>query len=431
MIEGLLLTLIIYYCYSQQRSWIFILLLCFVYLIRYRKSYFKIILICVIAVVVLFSVGLLQNDEFLSFSFKSDKVKTITGVVREDSKVGYWGQKRCVIKLLECNLINGDVASAKGRISVSYVGHSLYYGDVVTFNGKLTDKGFNAREYKIITRSSLNRTRERFINFISSKVDNELSMMLLLGITPNVDSEVSLLARNSGNSHILALSGMHLSLLSALLVLLLTPIFNKRYAKIVALTFLSLYIIFIGPKPSLIRAYILSVVFLFIKVDKSIDGLVICFCLQLILFKDSVMTLSALLSYAALCGIMTIPKLLLDSLDSLIVIPAFIVNPFLVTISALLFTIPISFKVFGSYQISSILTSFIAGIIIYLYMIFCILALFSGKFYFVLEKIYSALIFVLNKGSLFKMQENLKAYYIIVFITLFIVITTRLKRLCK
>ena len=143
------------------------------------------------------------------------------------------------------------------------------------------------------------------------------------------------------------------------------------------------------------------------------------------------MTLSALLSYAALCGIMTIPKLLLDSLDSLIVIPAFIVNPFLVTIGALLFTIPISFKVFGSYQISSILTSFIAGIIIYLYMIFCILALFCGKFYFVLEKIYSVLIFVLNKGSLFKMQENLKAYYIMVFITLFIVITTRLKRLCK
>ena len=431
MIEGLLLTLIIYYCYSQQRSWIFILLLCFVYFIRYRKSFIRIVIICVITVIVLFSVGVLQNEEFLSFSFKSDKVKTITGIVREDSKVGYWGQKRCVIKLLECNLLNGDVASAKGRISVSYVGNSLYYGDVVSFSGKVSENGFKAKEYKLISRSSLNRTREKFINYISSKIDNDLSMMLLLGITPSVDSEISLLARNSGNSHILALSGMHLSLLSTLLVFLLTPIFNKRYAKIIALSILSLYILFIGPKPSLIRAYLLSVVFLFIKVDKPIDGLVICFCLQLILFKDSVMTLSALLSYGALCGIMTIPKMIIDFLDEFIVIPDFLIMPFLLTIGALIFTIPISFKIFGSYQISSILTSFIAGIIIYLYMIFCILALFNGNFYLILEKIHSALIYILNKGCLIKPQEDLKAYYIMLFITLFIVIITRLKRLCK
>lgn len=431
MIEGLLLSLVIYYCYSQNWCWIIILSLCFVYLFRYRKSFIKIVFICVITVIVLFSVGVLQNEEYLSFSFKSDKVKTITGVVREDSKVGYWGQKRCVIKLLECNLLNGDVASAKGRISVNYVGNSLYYGDVVSFSGKITDKGFNSKEYKIVSRRSLNRTRERFINFVSSKINNELSVMLLLGITPSVDSEISLLARSSGNSHILALSGMHLSLFSALIVLFLTPIFTKRYAKLIALSLLTIYIIMIGPKPSLIRAYLLSIVFLTFKVDKPIDGLVICFCLQLLFFKDSIMTLSSLLSYLSLCGIMTIPKILTNSLDEFIVIPEFFIMPFLVTIGALLFTIPISFKIFGSYQISSILTSFIAGIIIYIYMILSIISLFTGGCNLLLEKVYSTLFFVLEKGSLIKLQNNLNAYLIMVSITLIVVIIARLKRLCK
>ena len=210
MIEGLLLSLIIYSSLCFKKAWIFILLLSFVYLVRYRKRIIALVFICLITTLLLFRVGTLQLEEFTSYSFPLDKVRAITGVVREDSRIGSWGQKRCVIKLYECNLSNGDVATAKGRINVTYIGSPLYYGDIVTFSGKLTDKGFQAKDYKLVNRSSLNHTRSRFISFISSKINNDLSMMLILGITPNVDSEISLLARNSGNSHILALAGMHL-----------------------------------------------------------------------------------------------------------------------------------------------------------------------------------------------------------------------------
>ena len=431
MIEGLLLSLIIYSSLCFNKAWIFILLLSFVYLVRYRKRIIALVFICLITTLLLFRVGTLQLEEFTSYSFPLDKVRAITGVVREDSRIGSWGQKRCVIKLYECNLSNGDVATAKGRINVTYTGSPLYYGDIVTFSGKLTDKDFKAKDYKLVNRSSLNRTRSRFISFISSKINNDLSMMLILGITPNIDSEISLLARNSGNSHILALSGMHLSLFSAILVFILKPIFTKRYAKLISLSILTLYILMIGPKPSLIRAYILSFVFTAFKLEKPIDYLVICFTIQVLLFKDSIMTLSTLLSYVSLCGIMTVPELLLNSIDEFIVIPKLFITPFLVTIGALLFTIPISFNFFGSYQLSSILTSFIAGIVVYIYMLLCILNIFSSKLKYMLDKVYTILVFILEKGSYFKLQENLNAYYTLVISTLAIILIARLKRLCK
>ena len=143
------------------------------------------------------------------------------------------------------------------------------------------------------------------------------------------------------------------------------------------------------------------------------------------------MTLSTLLSYVSLCGIMTVPELLLNAIDEFIVIPKLFISPFLVTIGALLFTIPIAFKFFGSYQLSSIFTSFIAGIVVYVYMLLCILSIFSSKLNYMLDKVYTILVFILEKGSCFKLQENLNAYYILVISTLAIILIARLKRLCK
>ena len=428
MIEAILLSFLLFFIYTQQRAWVIILILSANYFFRYRKSFVKIIIIFSITIICLFRVGMLQNEEFVSFSFIDEKCVAITGIVKEDSKLASWGQKRCVIKLLEANLKNGDVATCKGRIGVNYIGPSLFYGDVVSFSGKLKNSSFNAKNYTLLNRSNLNRTRSKIFEKFSSISSRELSTMLLLGYTPSNDSELTTLARNSGNSHILALSGMHLALFSSLITFVLTPIFTKKYAKIISLSLLTLYILFIGPKPSLIRAYILSLTFILFKFDKNIDALVFCFVIQLLFFKDSIMTISTMLSYISLCGIMTLPKFLLDSIDSFIVLPEVLIMPFLVTIGALIFTIPVSYYLFGTYQVSSIITSPIAGVLIYIYMVISIVSLFNSKALIILDKIYIVLEYVLRKGSEIKLQENLNVYFILLFFTLLIIALGRLKR---
>ena len=96
MIEGLLLSLIIYSSLCFKKAWIFILLLSFVYLVRYRKRVIALVFICLITTLLLFRIGTLQVEEYTSFSFPLDKVRAITGVVREDSRIGSWGQNGTV-----------------------------------------------------------------------------------------------------------------------------------------------------------------------------------------------------------------------------------------------------------------------------------------------------------------------------------------------
>ena len=102
--------------------------------------------------------------------------------------------------------------------------------------------------------------------------------------------------------------------------------------------------------------------------------------------------------------------------------------PFLVTIGALIFTIPVSYYLFGTYQVSSIITSPIAGVLIYIYMVISIVSLFNSKALIILDKIYIVLEYVLRKGSEIKLQENLNVYFILLFFTLLIIALGRLKR---
>jgi competence protein ComEC len=145
-----------------------------------------------------------------------------------------------------------------------------------------------------------------------SRPDNRdwgsLSLALLLGVRDNLDSDLARSYREAGVSHVLALSGMHLAVLSALIAFLFKLVFGPRWAAVTGVLFILAYVFLVGSQPSLDRAAImyllgaLAVVFSLARNPASLLNL--AFIVQIALRPESGIALSFILSYLALWGIL-------------------------------------------------------------------------------------------------------------------------------
>ncbi|MGN0907686.1 MAG: ComEC/Rec2 family competence protein [Bullifex sp.] len=433
MKESVVFALLIASAYFQKEVAVPAFLLWLIYVVRYGRKWLLCFLFTLMLVCACFMLDRVQNSEHESYGFDPVRVSSVTGYVAEDSVPSKWGRKTCVIKLLECNLKSGDVATAKGRLRVSFSGDALYAGDVVRFTGKFSEIGFSAKSMKLLKRLPVTVVRKRFASLIWSRLEGsdevkELSALLLLGIKSDPESRISELARKSGNSHVLALSGMHLSLFTWMLSLMLTPIFTKRYAKLISLFILLMYIMMTGPKPSLLRAFILSAVFFVFTPRKGIDALILCFLIQLALLPDTVLTLSSLLSYSSLAGIMSLTGVLISSVDAFVYLPEKPLSAFFMTVSALVFTVPFTYKVFGSYQLSSLLTAPFTGVLVYVFMVCSLLGLFLPFSAGMCSYVYRLLMWVMEKGSSVPAFETPDAYYVLVSSVILICLAGLIKK---
>lgn len=95
-------------------------------------------------------------------------------------------------------------------------------------------------------------------SFIRKKIPNETSAHFLAGLTTG-DFENSLMVyelSRFGLQHIMAISGFHFSIIAGILGSLFTMLFKNRMGHIFLILVLTAYFIFLGPSPSIIRAWI-------------------------------------------------------------------------------------------------------------------------------------------------------------------------------
>lgn len=199
--------------------------------------------------------------------------------------------------ILKADFITIDDLKLNTKLKIQAIFNSdteVEFGQIVLVKGKLETfdfqrnlGGFNEKLYmqtrridykmfaEILNKGKIINNFDSYIYKLHKKIKNmyetilplkEASVLeaMLLGDKQNLDTSVKEIYRKSGISHILAISGLHISIISALLWLILDTLkLNKRVSSTIILTVLIVYCIFTGNSVSTTRAVIMIGIILF------------------------------------------------------------------------------------------------------------------------------------------------------------------------
>ncbi|MDR1625488.1 MAG: ComEC/Rec2 family competence protein [Spirochaetia bacterium] len=135
---------------------------------------------------------------------------------------------------------------------------------------------------------------------------------LLLGNQEYLGTGIADRFREAGAVHVLALSGMHLGLLALLARLCLKPLAPGRVADGIVLALVLAYLWLAGPLPSLLRAAFMFAGYTLLAMFDLRPGplclLALSFIVSALFFPQDLQSLSFILSYLAMLGILILTK---------------------------------------------------------------------------------------------------------------------------
>ncbi len=214
-------------------------------------------------------------------SIYSNKLKEVTGIIKELSI----DNDKVKITLNSKENIIG-LFYYKNNSDKKYIEKSLTLGDKVLLKGELTrtndtkTKGiFNYRKYlerrkiyyqvnidKIYILSKNNNILYYLKNNIIKRCNNPYLKTFILGDTSDINDTILTNYRDIGISHLFAISGMHITLLSSILLSILKKLnVNEIKRYILVSIFLILYLFITGISPSVLRAVLF---FIFFSINK-------------------------------------------------------------------------------------------------------------------------------------------------------------------
>ena len=304
------------------------------------------------------------------FAIAPEKITAVEGTLLEDPRIISGGRAISVLSLQRCAGEGGIRASSGGEVTVFFPQESagrlksFGRGAEVFSEGslRLTETGwtFSASSMHVVKPApAIERMRtgirlnliDRFEGKDSSGLSDGggLALVLLLGIRDNLDSNLAAMYRNAGCSYILALSGMHLAVLAALLAFLLKKPLGLRVSSVTGAVIIGLYCFIVGPMPSLNRAalmYLLGVIAILGALPKEpLSILSLSFLIQIVISPAAGYSISFILSYLALAGILIIGQPLYSLFAGKA--PDFLLQPLSASCGAFLATAGITCFSFG------------------------------------------------------------------------------------
>jgi len=221
-----------------------------------------------------------------------------------------------------------------------------------------------------------------------------LLLALLCGAKEYTSLDISLSFKNAGLSHILALSGMHLSMFSGIALFIGKKIGRKKLTFIIRVIALIIFVWFAGFSPSLLRAFLCNLLLIIaalanVKKPDMLLILAFSFLCQTIITPQDIFNSGFILSYTALAGILLTNRFFNKFYCRFM--PGYFAASLGSSTGAQIFTAPVSLKLFGSFApvgiiatsvVSPLVTLFIySGLaLIILSLIFPPLAMASGFF---------------------------------------------------
>lgn len=243
----------------------------------------KVIFILIISSIISNGIVILQNKKYDNSYQDGENIEIIGIVISQKIEKQYYN-------LYQVKVLNSK--SLNLYIQVNKKSEELEYGDKVELQGEYSKPseqrnygGYNDKQYlktlKICGRIKVNKIEViekkqqniilQFANSINLKIkekiennfEEEKAAMLkglLLGETEEIQEEVMENFQVSNISHVLAISGMHISYIIIGIQLLFKKILGKKKTRIVTIILLIWYTLITGFSPSIIRAVIMGII---------------------------------------------------------------------------------------------------------------------------------------------------------------------------
>lgn len=293
----------------------------------------------------------------------------------------------------------------------------LEYGDKIIFEGiyekperRRNYKGFDYSKYlktkriygKIILKGKLkviskkNNLFSYYIYKFKEKISNKISKnfeekeagilkAILIGETNNIDNKLKEDFSRSSLSHMLAISGTHISYIVMIITALMKKYKNRQ--RILIIIILIIYMNMIGFTPSVMRACIMNIIYVISKLLKRKNDEINSICLSLILILISnpfnIFDIGLLLSYGGTIGIIFLYDKIQKYLKKKIKIEnkfiSYIINSIAISTAAQITIFPIMITTFGNISLNFFIFNILAGpilcVVIFLGIIFAFLPL--------------------------------------------------------
>src|SRR3990170_8905563 len=81
---------------------------------------------------------------------------------------------------------------------------------------------------------------------------------IVFGTRATLSKELTDALIKTGTLHIIALSGMNITIMTGLVESMLRPLVSRRLAILITIVLIIMFIVFVGPSPSIIRAGIIG-----------------------------------------------------------------------------------------------------------------------------------------------------------------------------
>lgn len=418
-------------------------------IIKFRKSK---LIICLLLILVSFSYARICKSNY-DKAFNISENYYIAKVIRSSEDNSYL--KKYILEIKSGKYKNYKI--------LAYVKDNLDYGDIIKFSheiekpdGPRNDKGFDyaryLRENKVSGIAKLEDvekiSKEKDFKFyifefkkkIISKLDKNYNKetagflkAILIGETSSLDENIKENFKISSVSHILAISGMHVSYIVLAIDKLLEKIIKNikaRYGLIIL--FLAFFTILVGESVSVLRSCIMtSIVFLgkiILRKDNFYSGFKLALLILVLMNPYTIFSGSMWLSFGGSIGIVLYARLIEKKAIKVInrvckkeffrKIFCKIATIFSVTAGAQIVVFPIMIYVFNTFSlnffVSNILISELVGPILilgYLSIIFPFLSVFEN----ILVKIIIGITQVISKFPLNQILIPTPKLYKIIF----------------
>lgn len=385
-------------------------------------SFFIVIMVCILAVATsifykdenrtsvviglfcialgLFSYNIAYNNSFVKAQNLCDKTAKVNATIIEK---GYTENGKCTYTLNTNSIkVFDDVPSEYPQklklkittstdfyaelyenvtlnLQLSKIPNSVYKAHKISegfyINAVLLDDNYTFSDDKSIPfYSFVNDIKDNIKSKISDNLSAEQTGLLsaiILGDKSSMDSDIIDSFRSAGISHIIVVSGLHLSIISALIFMVLSVFFKestKKVPAIITIIFIVLYSALNGFSYSVLRSAIMNIIallsYLFYKKPDALNSLGIAIIFITLFNPLAIGNLSLLMSFSATLGIITLQGKIHSFVMSLL--PSvfsdkkyivtykfanYLVSSISVSLSATIFAFPITVFVFGKFSL--------------------------------------------------------------------------------